>query len=110
VDGKSVQGKPTGESSALLQGVPQTEVEVEIKRYGESSNLKFKLIREKIKITNVTYQGLIEKDLGYIKLDEFYAGCQSRGGGCCQQNESPGSHKAHSRFNGTIPAARCMRR
>lgn len=74
VDEKNVQGKPTAESSALLKGVPQTEVEVEIKRYGEAENLKFKLVREKIKISNVTYQGLIDKDLGYIKLDEFTPG------------------------------------
>ncbi len=74
VNGKDVQGKPTGESSALLKGTPQTEVEVEVKRYGESAPLKFKLIREKIKINNVTYQGLIDSGLGYIKLDEFTPG------------------------------------
>src|SRR5882762_6847107 len=74
VDGKNVQGKPTNESSALLKGVPKTEVEVEVKRFGEASNLKFKLVREKIKISNVTYQALIDKDLGYIKLDEFTPG------------------------------------
>jgi len=74
VDGKNVQGKPTNESSALLKGVPKTEVEVEVKRFGEANTLKFKLVREKIKISNVTYQGLIDKDLGYIKLDEFTPG------------------------------------
>lgn len=74
VDGKDVKGKPTGESSALLKGAPRTEVEIEVKRYGEAGTLKFKLVREKIKISNVTYQGLIENDLGYIKLDEFTPG------------------------------------
>ncbi|MGC4020796.1 MAG: PDZ domain-containing protein [Cyclobacteriaceae bacterium] len=64
VNGKNVQGKPTGESSSLLKGIPQTEVEVEIKRYGETSTTKLKLVREKIKISNVTYQGMIDKDLG----------------------------------------------
>jgi carboxyl-terminal processing protease len=74
IDGKDVQGKPTGESSALLKGIPKTEVEVEIKRYGEPTTRKFKLIREKIKISNVTFQGLITKDIGYIKLEEFTPG------------------------------------
>jgi len=74
IDGKEVQGKPTGESSALLKGVPHTEVEVEVKRVGEPSTLKFKLTREKIKISNVTYQGMLEPGLGYIKLDEFTPG------------------------------------
>src|SRR6267154_4948025 len=36
ISGKNVQGKPTGESSSLLKGAPQTEVEVEVKHYGES--------------------------------------------------------------------------
>src|SRR5579859_3927004 len=74
VDGNNVQDKPTGESSALLKGAPQTEVEIEVKRIGEPTNLKFNLVREKIKISNVTYQGLIDPDLAYIKLDEFTPG------------------------------------
>src|SRR5258706_6421297 len=40
ISGKNVQGKPTGESSSLLKGVPQTEVEVEVKHYGESGTVK----------------------------------------------------------------------
>jgi carboxyl-terminal processing protease len=74
INGKNVQGKPTGESSILLKGTPQTEVEVEVKRFGEAATMKFKLLREKIKISNVSYSGLIESDLGYIKLDEFTPG------------------------------------
>lgn len=74
INGKNVQGKPTGEASALLKGNPQTEVEVEVKRYGEPNTVKFKLLREKIKISNISYAGLIDKDLAYIKLDEFTPG------------------------------------
>lgn len=74
VDGKDVQGKPTGESSALLKGIPKTEVEVVVKRYGEPGTLKFNLVREKIKISNVTFQGLLDKEIGYVKLDEFTPG------------------------------------
>lgn len=74
IAGKNVAGKPTGESSALLKGAPQTEVEVEVKRYGQEATLKFKLTREKIKISNVTYQGLIDTNIGYIKLEEFTPG------------------------------------
>ncbi len=74
VDGKNVQRKPTSEVSALLKGKPQTEVEVEVKRWGQKGNMKFKLIREKIKITNITYQGMIDGETAYIKLDEFTPG------------------------------------
>lgn len=74
VDGKNVQGKSTSEVSSLLKGKPKTEVEVEIKRAGQKENSKFKLIREKIKISNITYQGIVSPDIGYIKLDEFTPG------------------------------------
>src|SRR5258707_11919919 len=69
-----VQLKATGDWSAFLKGSPQTEVEVEIKRYGESGTVKFKLLREKIKISNISYAGLIDKDVAYIKLEEFTPG------------------------------------
>jgi carboxyl-terminal processing protease len=74
VDGKNVQGKPTSDVSTLLKGKPNTEVEVEIKRLGKEENLKFKLVREKIKITNITYYGMIDSETAYIKLDEFTPG------------------------------------
>lgn len=69
VNGKNVKGKPTSEVSALLKGAPKSEVTVTIDRLG--SNHTFKLIREKIKISNVSYQAIIEEGVGLIKLDEF---------------------------------------
>ncbi len=74
VDNKDVQGKPTSVISSLLKGNPKTEVEVEVKRYGQKDNIKVKLTREKIKINNITYQGLIDLEVGYIRLDEFTPG------------------------------------
>ncbi|MBX2901453.1 MAG: S41 family peptidase [Cyclobacteriaceae bacterium] len=74
VDGKNVQGKPTIEVSSLMKGKPKTEVVIEVKRAGTSETLKFKLIREKIKIANVSYYGLVTPDVAYIKLDEFTPG------------------------------------
>lgn len=74
VDGKNVQGKSTSEVSAFLKGKPNTEVEIEVKRWGQKESLKFKLVREKIKISNITYYGLIDAETAYIKLDEFTPG------------------------------------
>jgi carboxyl-terminal processing protease len=74
VDGKNVQGKSTSDVSALLKGKPNTEVEIEVKRWGQKENLKFNLVREKIKITNITYHGMIDRETAYIKLDEFTPG------------------------------------
>ncbi len=74
VDGKNVQGKQSFDVTLLLKGNPNTDVSVEVKRYGLKENLKVKLTREKIKIANIVYQGIIDADLGYIKLDEFTPG------------------------------------
>lgn len=74
VDGKNAVGKTTSEISAMLKGNPKTEVELEVKRAGKKDNLKFKLVREKIKIANITYFGMVDKQTGYIRLDEFTPG------------------------------------
>lgn len=74
VDGKNVQGNSTFEVSSLLKGKPKTEVVMEVKRSGQKETLKFKLTREKIKISNITFQGMINPEVGYIKLDEFTPG------------------------------------
>lgn len=74
VDGKNVQGKATSETSALLKGKPKTEVELVIRREGKKEDLHLKIVRDKIKVTNVVYQGITDGDIGYIKLDDFTPG------------------------------------
>jgi carboxyl-terminal processing protease len=74
VDGKNVQGKSTSDVSALLKGQPKTEVEVKVRRFGQKENLTFKIKREKISITNLTYFGMVEPGIGYMRLDDFTPG------------------------------------
>ena len=93
IDGKNVQGKATEEASAMLKGAPQTEVEVEVKHYGEQSSFKTKLIRERIKIQNVTYSGLVSPNIGYIKLDEFTPGASREVIAALTKLKSQGANK-----------------
>jgi carboxyl-terminal processing protease len=74
VDGKNVQGRSTSDVSAMLKGQPKTEVEIRIRRYGLKDDLVYKIKREKISVGNVTYFGLIDPQIGYIKLDDFTPG------------------------------------
>jgi carboxyl-terminal processing protease len=74
VDGTDVRGKPTPEVSALLKGKPRTEVKIVLRREGMKENLTFQLQRERIKISNVVYDGMISGNVGYIKLDDFTPG------------------------------------
>lgn len=72
VDGKNVEGKSTSEVSSLLKGQPKSEVQLKIRRQGKE--IEFKLKREKISITNVTYADMATPEIGYIKLDDFTPG------------------------------------
>lgn len=72
IDGKNVRGKPTRETSLLLKGNPRSEVTVTVDRQGKE--FTFRMSREQIKINNVTYRGMLEKDMGYIRLEEFTPG------------------------------------
>lgn len=74
VDGKNVQGKTTSEISTLLKGQPRTEVELKMKRPGQKETLMLKIKREKITLTNLAYVGLVEPEIGYLKLDDFTPG------------------------------------
>jgi carboxyl-terminal processing protease len=72
VNGKDVRGRSTSEVSALLKGQPKSEVEIKVERQGKE--IAFKIKREKISISNVTYSGLVSPEIGYIKLDDFTPG------------------------------------
>jgi carboxyl-terminal processing protease len=93
VDGKNVQGKTTSEISALLKGQPKTDVEVRIKRYGRKDDLVFKIKRERISVSNVTYYGLVDSEIGYIKLDDFTPGASREVADALVELKSKGARK-----------------
>ena len=74
IDGKNIQGKSTAEISVLLKGQPKTEVNLRIRRYGQKESILFKIQREKITLTNLSYFGLVEPEIGYLRLDDFTPG------------------------------------
>jgi carboxyl-terminal processing protease len=74
VDGKNIQGKNTSDVSSLLKGQPKTAVEVRVKRFGQKDPLVFNIKREKISITNLAYFGMVEPEIGYMRLDDFTPG------------------------------------
>jgi carboxyl-terminal processing protease len=69
VDGIDVTGKNTGDLRALVKGAPGTKVNMKIDRNGQYLN--FSLTREEINLKNVTYKGVLEDGIGYIKLERF---------------------------------------
>lgn len=66
-----VTSKNSREVSDMLKGQRGTDVVLEVKRPGVQETLEKKLSREEIHLKNVSYYGLIEPGIGYIKLDRF---------------------------------------
>jgi carboxyl-terminal processing protease len=71
VDGVPVEQKNPSEVKHLTRGEPGTEVHLLIEREGETEPLEFILIREEIRVKNVTFTGYAAPGIGYIKLERF---------------------------------------
>ncbi len=71
IDGHKIKGKNTNEVSKLLKGEADTELKIKVIRYGEEEPLDITLTREKIKVDNVPYFGMVSEDVGYISLKDF---------------------------------------
>ena len=69
IDGKSVVGKTTKEMSAILKGGAGTILKVKYERDGVASETT--ITREVIKIPSVPYYGMIDEEIGYVKLNSF---------------------------------------
>ncbi|WKZ59145.1 MAG: S41 family peptidase [Cyclobacteriaceae bacterium] len=93
VNGINVQGKTTAETSTLLKGPARTEVEVKVRRYGQKNDLVFKIKREKITVGNLAYAGLVNPEVGYIKLDDFTPGASKEVSDAVAKLKSQGAKK-----------------
>jgi carboxyl-terminal processing protease len=71
VAGQSTKGKTTDDVVKFLRGAPNTSVQMKVKREGTASEVVINLTREEIKIPNVPYYGMIDTEIGYIKLKGF---------------------------------------
>jgi carboxyl-terminal processing protease len=66
-----LQGKDNDQVSTLLKGSNGTAVKLVIKREGEASTMQKSVVRDEIKQPNVSYSGMVDGNMGYIKLDRF---------------------------------------
>lgn len=71
VEGKSTKGKTTSDIVKFLKGTPNTPVKIKITRDGEPNPIEKTIMREEIKVNNVPYFGMINSEIGYIKLSGF---------------------------------------
>lgn len=69
VNGQSTKGKDVDDVVKVMRGAPNTTVTLTIKRGEEVKD--YSITREEIKIKNVPYAGMIDSEIGYIKLQGF---------------------------------------
>jgi len=74
IDGESAVGKNSSEVSEKLKGIPGTEIILTIERFGDTIPQEISLVREKVKIPNIPYYGLLDESIGYIRLTQFNSG------------------------------------
>ncbi|MFC2089615.1 S41 family peptidase [Bacteroidota bacterium] len=71
IDGKDIDGMAITKISEILKGQPGTKLKLTIERPYVDDELKLELVREKIVIPNVPYHGMLDENIGYIKLNNF---------------------------------------
>ncbi|WP_411274552.1 S41 family peptidase [Daejeonella sp.] len=71
INGVSLKGKANDQVSSMLKGSKGTPVKLLILRPGSSKQIEINLQREEIRQENVSYFGMLEGNIGYIKLDKF---------------------------------------
>lgn len=69
IDGVNLSGKDQEEISKMLKGQSGTQLEVTIERFGAIEKVMLK--REEIKIPDVPYYGMIDDNIGYVRLTSF---------------------------------------
>ncbi|MDE7150393.1 MAG: S41 family peptidase [Bacteroidales bacterium] len=74
LNGEDTKGRSVDEVSALLKGQAGTALDLVVEREGVRDPISVRLIRQEIKIDNVTYSGMLRDRTGYIRLDGFTQG------------------------------------
>ena len=81
VNGIDIRGKSTEDTRKLLNGQARSEITLKVKRYGVEKMFDVMLKREKITVKNVPFNGMVNENVGYMRLTDFTtkAGNEVRG-------------------------------
>lgn len=77
INGTSAHKLPVQKVSTMLKGVPKTDLNLVIERYGQADSLIFSFKRDKIHIPSVPYYGMLHDSIGYIRLSNFTSSSHS---------------------------------
>lgn len=71
IDGIKLADLTREESSQLMKGQVGTTVNITVKRFGSSGPVELQFKREKVKVNNVPFFGMVGDDIAYIHLSDF---------------------------------------
>ena len=71
IDGKDTEFMSMDDAAKLIRGKKGTDVILTIERYNESELIDFTLTREDIPVKDVSYFGMLDESIGYIRLTRF---------------------------------------
>ena len=71
IDGKDTKNLTMDEAAKLIRGKKGSKVVLSIERFGESELIDFSLLRENIKVKDISYHGMLDEQTGYIRLTRF---------------------------------------
>lgn len=71
MDGIELSRLTLEEANHLMRGQVGTNIKLTVKRMGQKAPIDIEFKREKIKISNVPYYGMLSTEVGYIQLTEF---------------------------------------
>ena len=69
VNGESTEGKNTPDVSSAMRGQAGTTLTLRLERDGKEFDVT--ITRAEIRLPNVSYSGMVNGNVGYIRLDEF---------------------------------------
>ena len=71
IEGENVVGSTIKEVSNKMRGLPNSEVNIKVKRFGQEELISIRLKREEIKVSNTPYAGMVNEHTAYIVLSTF---------------------------------------
>lgn len=71
INGIDLSDKTSSEISTLLKGQSKSGIKLKVERISEAEPFIVTVSREKISIKNVPYFGMINENVGYLKLTDF---------------------------------------
>jgi len=71
IDGKDTESMNMDDAAKMIRGEKGSTVLLSIQRFGESDLIEFELVREDIKVNDISFAGMLDGQTGYVRLTRF---------------------------------------